>query len=103
LLCAELLRLAALPAGDSYEISTQLGRGGKRVDMQVLASSDGRVVSRLWGEHKIDAKFGSGQIANYLELLKREPAGASGLVLIVPSDRALCVAGARHDSRFSAG
>jgi hypothetical protein len=46
-LAGEVLRLAALPSGDVYEISTQLGRGGKRVDMQILAIRGGRVVARL--------------------------------------------------------
>ena len=41
--------------------------------MQVLAYTGGHVVSRLWGEHKLNAEFGDTQVTDYLRLLEQGP------------------------------
>jgi hypothetical protein len=67
---------------------TQVAAKRKLVDLQILAlDATGRVTSRLWGEHKVGAQFGSGQVANYVERLGDESAGRSALMIVVPSER----------------
>jgi len=86
---AELMIDAGLPAGDSYEVSTQVEAEGKFVDMEVLSlDRNRRVNGRLWTEHKIHAQFGRNQMADYLERLHRR-GGAGRLVGIVRAEAQL--------------
>lgn len=93
----KILGLAGLPAGISFEVSTQIRLpSGRRPDMQVLAvGPGGEVLSRLWSEHKTGSTYSANQLEDYAEALDRFPSpkkllAVSGRLDDTPRDDRWC-------------
>jgi hypothetical protein len=86
-----LLACAGLPSGSQIEASTMVwtGDGLQNVDMEVRAiDGRGRVIARLWSEHKVDSILGPTQAEDYRAALARTDDGAR-LIVIVNESQAL--------------
>lgn len=97
-LAAELMTINGLAPGMRYEISTQVSVDSRSVDLEVLAIDGHRVVSRLWGEHKVGAGFGADQVATYARLLSEQRVGVPALMLVAPSERLGALKAAEPDT-----
>lgn len=88
-LCGELFALAGLPVGDRYTVITQADYtlAGKP-DMVIEAFRGGALVSRLWFEHKIDARDQPGQRERYAAALAAGPAPGALLYIVADAERA---------------
>lgn len=82
----EILRQGGFHA-DGAEVSTQVITPlGKRPDMQIVAlDSDGKVIGRLWSEHKTGAPYMEGQLDGYARELEMSPV-ETGLITITERD-----------------
>lgn len=80
---AALFKLAGLKAGDRFDVQTQLVTVDGKPVMAIDSRTGIQYTSRLWCEHKIDARDQDRQLERYAEGLRRQLAVDSKLLYIV--------------------